>query len=414
MGKKESVIEMLEALENDKNFIILREKYEVPNCFNIMGKTRREEWQSNFVKWILDYEENHNLGDFAISRFFELVNKKRSESNMILIQPSSFDKMKIETEKAVEVGNMKGRIDIFGESDTLVLVIENKIDAKLKKVKGTNLYQTDLYQLYCEETHRNKDNCYVFLNPYSLHNIDNENYIVITYQELFDNVIKACIEYDGINQATKAVLLQYAIHVASSNVNGQKFLAFTEVDIAKLIYEKHKKAFRILKKEMENLNRDKNSIVCRFFDKYERYINLILGSLKEDVIIKRNEIVLKRQALLKALYDRGYIELDETMLVTSRNGATFTIQICKNGSKFYCYGGYRMSGKNVRYVKNPSTGDKFFETIGSAARAIQDECDYAAIGEKRSMNSGPAARQWYIINAKDESVEGMLIGQLGL
>ncbi|MEE1444694.1 MAG: PD-(D/E)XK nuclease family protein [Blautia sp.] len=109
---------MIDALNHDTDFQTLIKKYESPNCFRIMGRTRREEWHSNFVCWLLDPSSNHNLGNFPLKMFFELIK--------IDIDEIDFDQTIFKTEVSIE----NGRIDILGESEKFILIIENKLDAR--------------------------------------------------------------------------------------------------------------------------------------------------------------------------------------------------------------------------------------------------------------------------------------------
>lgn len=112
---------MIDALNHDTDFQTLIKKYESPNCFNIMGRTRREEWHSNFVCWLLDPSSNHNLGNFPLKMFFELINENPNNE----IDEIDFDQTIFKTEVSIE----NGRIDILGESEKFILIIENKLDA---------------------------------------------------------------------------------------------------------------------------------------------------------------------------------------------------------------------------------------------------------------------------------------------
>ena len=71
-----SFIELLQDLENDDDFKALKQKYETPNEFTIMGDKRREEWHSSFICWLLDPKQNHKLGSAPLMKFIELVNSK--------------------------------------------------------------------------------------------------------------------------------------------------------------------------------------------------------------------------------------------------------------------------------------------------------------------------------------------------
>lgn len=103
---------MLEALEYDRDFLELKQKYEAPNGFTIMGNKRREEWHSSFVCWLLDPKQNHRLGGFPLKKFLELVRTKTD----IEIEEKDIANMSFDTEHQT---TKRRRIDIWGISESL-------------------------------------------------------------------------------------------------------------------------------------------------------------------------------------------------------------------------------------------------------------------------------------------------------
>ena len=194
------VKELLEALENDEDFKALMQKYNTPNPFTIMGDKRREEWHSSFVSWLLDPTENHKLGKFALEKFLELVESKREN---LKIERKDIADMRFETEYKVP----GGRIDIFGKNDSVVLVIENKI--KADETRNDGKPQSDTYYEYCEEKYKDRQKCYVLLKASSKTRVENKEFISITYQELFDEVIKPAYEYCRYGKSVRAVCIRY-------------------------------------------------------------------------------------------------------------------------------------------------------------------------------------------------------------
>ena len=96
-----SIKDMLEALESDNDFRTLKQKYESPNEFTIMGNKRREEWHSSFVSWLLNPKQNHKLGKFPLEKFLELV---ESKGENLEIDKTDIADMKFETEHRTNGG----------------------------------------------------------------------------------------------------------------------------------------------------------------------------------------------------------------------------------------------------------------------------------------------------------------------
>lgn len=254
---------MLDDLENDNVFIELRKLYETPNCFTIMGDKRREEWHSNFVCWLLDPNENHGLGKFPLVKFLDLVESKCEELN---IDKTDVENMEFKKESsAKDQTDNKGRMDILGTSTSLILVIENKIKAGETFKNGKP--QSDVYFDYCEKEYKNSQRVYVLLKASSDTSVENKNFIHVTYQDLLDEVIKPAYEKceELKLEDTKSVLKQYALDI--SNPLSFFMMASTNKDLSEKIYKKHEKIISKIRKTMDDVDRDKESVICKFFKK---------------------------------------------------------------------------------------------------------------------------------------------------
>lgn len=397
-GTENSVKKMLDSLEHDVDFLTLIQKYESPNCFSIMGNKRREEWHSNFVNWLLDPKGNHKLGKFPLEKFLSLVESKKED---IKFSKTDIENMVFQTELHIPY---VGRIDILGSSDSLIIVIENKIKAKENFIKGEA--QTNSYFRYCEEKYKDKQRCYIHLKAFSNSKVDNKNFISVTYQELFDSVIKpACEKCDYLGMIdTKKVLEQYAIDI--SNPFLYKFtMAHTEEEIAKAIYQKHEKIINIIRQTMNNIDRNKESAICKFYKKYKLYINnIILKSLGKDIIRPKTRDKLEGKDLIEVLLDKGYIIPNETELIYFRLGGTCVIKINEDSM---CYAGFynELNYDGSQDVEAIGNG-KLFETIKDAAKAVEKEAG------SESTNPGISPYNCIICNAGIKEAEGKTIREI--
>lgn len=387
-----NVEDMLRALENDDDFRLLKRKYESPNCFTIMGDKRREEWHSSFVCWLLDPKQNHKLSSFPIEKFLELVESKKAD---LKIDKTDIADIKFDTEHYID---SKRRIDIFGKSRSLLLVIENKI-----KSEEHNLQSNDYYE-YGEKNYKDKQRCYILLKAYPTTELDNENFIPITYQELFDYVIKPALEksQELKLEDTHRVLEQYSLDISnpftvSSFVNAQK-------DISEKIYRKHTEILELICDTMRNDDKDEESQICKFFTTNYAYINdIILKSLKKNIIEKN----LRGVPLLKELLVRGFIIPDKTELTYKRNTATIIIMVDENGEFYsgYCWGDY--SGQDVEVF------DIGFESLHKAQIAVEEEVHRLKTGSDEPLvNAGKNVNYLKLINSGIPEAEGMLIQEI--
>lgn len=401
---------MIDALNYDTDFQTLIKKYESPNCFHIMGRTRREEWHSNFVCWLLDPSSNHNLGNFPLKMFFELINKNLNNE----IDEIDFEQIIFKTEVSIE----NGRIDILGESEKFILIIENKLDAKETYNAKEEKYQTDVYFKYFDEKedYKKKQKYYVYLRTKSENIPNNKNFIPITYQELFDEVIFKCIHCENITDETRFVLEQYALSISNPNSKGTH-MAYTEKIIAEKLYKKHESVIDRIRSTMNDTNRDEKSDICVFFEKYQRYLNEILGAIKQPFITKRTESSLTGNAFLKLLCDKKIVIPDKTELIFERKGfgVTYIIQIGMEKGEYYCYTGYyegEYTGKELgQAVKDDDDNIYVFDTINSAAQTV--ELEYKDKTRKEiGVNDGVPAGQFTVIHSGKIEAEGKTIDEI--
>lgn len=394
---------MLDDLENDNDFIELRKLYETPNCFIIMGNKRREEWHSNFVCWLLDPNENHGLGKFPLVKFLDLVESKCEELN---IDKTDVENMQFETEHSTY---NKGRIDVLGTSTSLTLVIENKIKAGETYKNGKP--QSDVYFDYCEKEYKNSQRVYVLLKASSYTSVENKNFIHVTYQDLLDEVIKPaygkCEELKL--EDTKSVLKQYALDI--SNPLSFFMMASTNKDLSEKIYKKHEKIISEIRKTMDDVDRDKESVICKFFKKYKKYINnAVLMPLGKNAIIPRMYVInLKGKKLTDYLIEYEYIIPGQTKLYYDRFGKTFIIWIDEN-CKFWAgyYEGEYDDSREVNYII------KEYDLLHSAAEAIENVAKYGTTNPEKKTNLGISAYEMTLLKTgiKQAGEKAITIGDI--
>ena len=193
-------------------------------------------------------------------------------------------------------------------------------------------------------------------------------------------MIFKCIHCENITDETRFVLEQYAISISNPNSKGTH-MAYTEKIIAKKLYKKHKSVIECIRSTMDDTNRDEKSDICVFFEKYQRYLNEILGAIKQPFITKRIESsrIDIGNGFLKILCDKKIVIPDKTELIFERKrfGVTYIIQVGMEKGEYYCYTGYyegEYTGKElVQAVKNDDNNTYVFDTINSAAQKVELE-----------------------------------------
>ncbi len=142
---------MTETLTKEKALELYLEKTQKFNIFKVLGMQKgSENRHSNFIVWLLNPAESHNLHEQFLDKFLKSIS--------INVDKYNLENVSIKREDA----NENGRPDIIVESDEFICIIEVKFGAK-----ETN-YQCKRYYNYYKDLQ--KDTHYVFLD------IDDECY----------------------------------------------------------------------------------------------------------------------------------------------------------------------------------------------------------------------------------------------
>lgn len=391
-----NIKDMLDAFENDKDFKAIKQKYEAPNEFTIMGTKRREEWHSSFINWLLNPKQNHKLGVFPLEKLLDIVNSKNKGFSF---DAKDIDDIDFDTEHKTSDGRF---IDIMGISKSLILVIENKI--KAKETFRNSIPQSDAYYDFCEKEYEDKKRCYILLKAFRNCSVANKNFIPITYQELFDKVIEPSYEKCKELQIedTKRVLEQYALDI--SNPFNSISLANTQKKRSCAIYKKHKEIIELIREAMGKFDKDNDSVICKFFVKNKDYINnVILPCAGKSIITLPEENLrgLNGTELVNMLIDYKYIIPDYTELLYKKLNATCIIMIDENHKFYtgYCRGEY----KGTQEVEILASG---FERLRDAELAVEK-----AVGSQ-STNGGKNVGEIKLLHSGVEEAEGKKIGDI--
>lgn len=211
--------------KNDVDVQRLQSLYFSKSFAEILSISRREISHSSFIAWLLDSNENHQLSNFSIQKFLEIVilrcqeeleNKYSYVFNSILTENYSMKSVKVK--KEMGLGKF-GRLDIYAEISLYIdnkehkvkVIIENKVESK------ENNDQTNGYYQYFEDNKKQDEiNLYIYLTPIpsSELNILSEpecackNFIQINYQDLVDYLLEPALN-QNISDKTKFIITEY-------------------------------------------------------------------------------------------------------------------------------------------------------------------------------------------------------------
>ncbi|MDX9854092.1 MAG: PD-(D/E)XK nuclease family protein [Tenuifilaceae bacterium] len=207
------------------------------NPFNVLGVEEMEIKHSNFLGWLLDPNENHNLGDYLLKRFltkaitenFDVLDKKIDISSVYLSDLSD-----------AEVYREKAHVDILivSERNKLVVIIENKINAKeskdqLKNYLTNTINQYDKYRIIP-----------IYLTLYGDEPENCKDYLPFSHEQVY-SLIKDCLDLkkDSMRQEI-GLFISYYLKTLEKKLDMDEELKKMCNDI----YNAHKETIKLILK----------------------------------------------------------------------------------------------------------------------------------------------------------------------
>ena len=264
----------IQNLLTDPNYLILKKTLGASNLFRNLAASHKELWHSAFIKWVLDPKSDTGLGDFALRCFLHLALKcytpNQSPSGLTLgdlealknLESVSFD-----LEKTISLLDERRRIDIYAESESLAFVSKASHDVKKiriiienKVLAGETNDQTEAYATWAEaQSNVVFDYDFlIFLTPFGESEPENKDFVIVTYDQFYQSVLRPCLRHPDLNAEGKYLLEQYVLNLGTPVKNG-KPMANTRKEICKKIYEAHKDVLNEIFSAADEIGRHPNS-----------------------------------------------------------------------------------------------------------------------------------------------------------
>lgn len=301
----------IERLVTDARFQELKFGQERTNVFTIVGQTHTEHWHSSFLSWFFDPHSSLRLGHFPLARLLTLYMIKNPESGITLrdIYGWDLDAVRFCTEKNASYDGKKRSIDIYGESEELILVIENKVNAH-ENYNHSDQGQTMDYYRYVEQNKTKKQRAfYFFITADQKQQAFGDMYVHISYQEMYDYILSKCLEHPQISADGKYLLEQYASNLREMVRNSNTPMAMIHIDLCRSLYADHSETLDGIFAETDHTEDIHKSEApsCIVYEHYKNIFDEIYLSLDEYRKTPKNSI--RRQTVgLEDLYRRGSIE----------------------------------------------------------------------------------------------------------
>ncbi len=255
---------------------LLETPTKIKTFLEIAGIQSREVYISKILEFFLDANEHHPFGNIFVRSFHNLYRAKKDPDNKKEQEKIKYAKVeKTHTEYPSIAG---GRIDILVETDSYVLAIENKIyadlynDLKDYKDKAKEIAEKDGKDVVC-----------VVLAPFAMSKAAQEkikklDFMFITYEELFNEVIKHFNEVDVYHKNKHFLYMQlfYDLFRTIKNLTGE---------------EKLKEKFADFLAQDNNAYWDSNAYwVVQIIHSCINYKNSVLEKIKDEVEAKLKNV----------------------------------------------------------------------------------------------------------------------------
>lgn len=328
----------IENLITDRRFQELKFKQEKTNVFTIVGQTHTEHWHSSFIKWLLDPHSSLRLGHFPLARLLTMYMIKNPDCGFTLrdIYNWNLDALKFTTEKNASFNGKKRSIDIYGESDELIIVIENKVNAR-ENYNNSDCGQTMDYYKYVEANKKEGQKAlYFFITADQKQSSFADTYVHISYQEMFDNIISKCIEHPQTSDDGRYLLEQYAENMRETIHNSNMPMALVNINICKEIYDDYSEILDdvFFSVERTPVLKDSNEPACIVYEHYRSIFDEIYLSVDEKYGRTPKRQFQRQVMNFTELYKRGAVT-DGMRFTMKYDGEIYYAKAVCSGNECY-------------------------------------------------------------------------------
>ena len=201
------------------------------------------------------------------------------------------------------------RSDVYGESGELLLVIENKVNAR-ENYNNSNQGQTMDYYRYAESVKKpGQRTLYIFIPADQKQTCFADMYVQISYQEMFDSVISKCMAHPQVSEDGRYLLEQYAANLRETVRGSNTPMALVNVNLCKSIYNDYAEILDDLfqaVKESVSL-RDSADPACMAYEHYQNIFDEIFLSVDERYGCTPKALLQRQSVSFTELYRRGAV-----------------------------------------------------------------------------------------------------------
>ena len=337
-----------------------------PNIFKILNTQRDEVKHSKFLSWLLNPNENKEVGTKFLFQVLNFIQENKNTSYKNYSLDSSF----IKVFPNFEEGEHKN-IDILIETSEFVVCIENKVDS------SEHSSQLSRYKRYIDKNFKNLDKYFIYLSPSGKKPLEEiESYIPMSYQNIIEFIENIKDEIKERN--TKLYLSDYLYILKNETLKNLEnllpasklYLQFEQMIKQVLDGRNQKDSFeyKIFQNDIRIFRLFEHSKINYLWIKHQIETelvnnNFLLGSESDTPYIRFYPKEFKKYIYISKS-NNGWNQYRETFLFEikiSKNKLTFWSCVNKGGDKFYDYQNLiniiskipnSNSSKNIHYVKS--------------------------------------------------------------
>ncbi len=356
---------------------LLETPTKIKTFLEIAGIQSREVYISKILEFFLNANEHHPFGNIFVRSFHNLYRAKKDQDKKKEQEKSKYAKVeKTHTEYPSIKG---GRIDILVETDSYVLAIENKIYAGLQNdLEDYNETATDVAK------EDGKDVVCVVLAPFAMskddqQKLDNdEHFVFIAYEELFNEVIKHFNEVDVYHKNKHFLYMQlfYDLFRTIKNFtygDGQEQIFADFIGQKNNAYWARQAIHRCIDYKNNVLEKVKEEVKVKLKNVSKGSSFHWYGEVKQAIYIGSTDYASANQKYMPThilAYDTPKHQINEDTI-------TFTIDIgfdysTGNWQMEYFFRGKEYSLEHLEDIKNFMSEHKF-DVLGVGDAAIADQ-----------------------------------------
>lgn len=330
----------IENIITDSRFQNLKYRQEKTNVFTIVGQTHTEHWHSSFISWLLDAHSSLRLGHFPLARLLTMYMIKNPDCGFDLrdIYRWKLDDVKFCTEKDATYDGKKRSIDVYGESDELIIVIENKVNAKENYNKSEHGQTIDYYNYVEANKKPDQRALYFFITADQKQNAYADMYVQISYQEMYDGIISKCMEHPQVSEDGRYLLEQYAANLRETIHNSNTPMALVNIPLCKELYDTYSEILDGIFEAAENETDITSSTdpACIAYEHYQSIFDEIFLSVDERFGRTPNTKLQRQVMSFTELYKRGAVT-DGMLFTMKYDGEIYYARAVLSDNKKECY-----------------------------------------------------------------------------